>query len=236
MTKWRLKWTSERSVFVSDSESSFSPHIPNQLAGWITSQLQGIVATIPTQCGVLIEFDVHQCQAEDQWANVVKSIESFDRERSLKASSGSLPEREIQIPVCYDESLAPDLIHVANHLSLHPKKVIELHKSVPYSVCAIGFMPGFGYMKGLHESLRLPRMKTPRTRIPAGSVAIAEDMTAVYPHQSAGGWHLIGRAPVQLFNPQREEPSVLCVGDTVRFEQITLEEYNSYSCSEQWGD
>lgn len=229
MSEWQLGWTSERSIWAEIPDATNQSRVPSQLAAWISSQsTKSIRAAIPSSCGVLIEFDVQKCTPEDSWSIVVKLIESFDRERCTTQSTEASFAREIQIPVCYDEQLAPDLKEIAHRLNCHLEHIIELHSAVVYSVDTVGFMPGFGYLRTLHDSLRLPRKKTPRTQVPAGSVAIAESMTAVYPHQSAGGWHLIGRTPKRLFNPNHKEPAVLRVGDSVRFEQITFEEFNNY--------
>lgn len=191
---------------------------------------------MPSSSGVLIEFDVQHCANQDLWLIVEQMIESFQSERIDSQSTDGLLAREILIPVCYDKQHAPDLKTAAHQLNCHLEQIIERHSAVAYSVDTVGFMPGFGYLSGLHDSLRLPRKEVPRTRVPAGSVAIAENMTAVYPHQSAGGWHLIGRTPKILFNPTRQEPAMLRVGDTVRFKQITHDEYVDHQQTQQWGD
>lgn len=167
---------------------------------------------------------------------VVGMLESFARERPLSGSTTALAPREVRIPVCYDGSFAPDMNEVAQRLGYHPDKIVEMHTAAHYTVDTIGFMPGFGYLSPLHDSLRLPRKTIPRTHVPAGSVAIAENMTAVYPNQSAGGWHLIGRTPLRLFEPENKDPALLRIGDSVRFEPITLEEFNDHDVTQQWGD
>jgi len=236
MSEWQLGWTSERSIWAKMPDASSQSGLPSQLAAWITSQSTNVIrAVAPSATGVLIEFDVQKCTLDDPWSTVVQMIESFERARSTTQSRETPLAREILIPVCYDDQLAPDLLQVAQRLNCHLDQIIEMHTAVVYSVDTMGFMPGFGYLSALHDSLWLPRKETPRTRVPAGSVAIAEGMTAVYPHQSAGGWHLIGRTPKQLFNPNHKEPAVLRVGDSVRFEQITLEEFNSYRDTPQRG-
>jgi len=237
MSEWQLGWTSERSIWAKMPGATIQSGVPSQLAAWISSQSTNFIrAAVPSSGGVLIEFDVQQCTLQDPWSTVMQMIDSFEREQRSSQSTESSLAREILIPVCYDEQLAPDLKEIAHRLNCHLEHIIELHFAVVYSVDTMGFMPGFGYLSGLHDSLRLPRKETPRTRVPAGSVAIAEGMTAVYPHQSAGGWHLIGRTPKQLFNPSHKEPALLRVGDSVRFEQITLEEFNSYRDTQQRGD
>jgi len=237
MSGWQLSWTSERSIWVTIPGAMIHSRVSSQLAAWISSKKsEAIRAAVPSSGGVLIEFYAQRYAVEDPWSTVVQMIESFEGERGSSGSPDASIAREIRIPVCYDEQLAPDMNQVAHRLNCYPEHIIELHSAVEYSVDSVGFMPGFGYLSALHDLLRLPRKKTPRTQVPAGSVAIAESMTAVYPHQSAGGWHLIGRTPKQLFNPNHKEPAVLRVGDSVRFEQITLEEFNHYRDTQQWGD
>ncbi|QDU87186.1 KipI antagonist [Pirellulimonas nuda] len=128
--------------------------------------------------------------------------------------------RQVSIPVCYAEEFAPDLAAVAQHAGVSPHEVIARHTQATYPVRAIGFSPGFPYLAGLCPSLHTPRRTTPRTRVPAGSVAIGGAQTGVYPQDSPGGWNLIGRTPLRLFSPAAEPPSLLAVGDVVRFEPI----------------
>lgn len=234
MCDWEIRWTSERSVWAQMPESMSDARVPSQLAAWIrTNALHGILAVIPSSSGVLIEFDAQLVNTEDTLLEAAELIESFDYEKITVGTDSNL--RDILIPVCYDPQVAPDIIEVANDLNSHPEQVIELHSAVSYRVNTIGFAPGFGYLRTLDQSLRIPRRETPRPRVPAGSVAIAEDMTAVYPFQSAGGWHLIGRTPMQLFDPLNENPSVLRVGDSVRFVRISFDEYIQHTSHEQWG-
>ena len=119
-----------------------------------------------------------------------------------------------EIPVWY---AGEDLAEVARTCSLSIAQVIELHSATEYRVGAIGFAPGFAYLGELHERLALPRLATPRTRVPAGSLAIAERQTAIYPQASPGGWHLVGLCPWALFDPARTPPCPLALGDRVRF-------------------
>ncbi|MGJ8635690.1 MAG: 5-oxoprolinase subunit PxpB [Phycisphaerales bacterium] len=237
MCGWQLRWTSERSIWAASPDDMLHSRVMSELVAWITSQhIASIRATTPSSGGVLIEFDTRLCIAEDPWSMVVGMLESFARERPLSGSTTALAPREVRIPVCYDGSFAPDMNEVAQRLGYHPDKIVEMHTAAHYTVDTIGFMPGFGYLSPLHDSLRLPRKTIPRTHVPAGSVAIAENMTAVYPNQSAGGWHLIGRTPLRLFEPENKDPALLRIGDSVRFEPITLEEFNDHDVTQQWGD
>jgi KipI family sensor histidine kinase inhibitor len=121
------------------------------------------------------------------------------------------------IPVFYGGQDGPDLPFVAQAAGLSESKVVALHTARPMPVLIVGFMPGFPYIGELPSTLRLPRRSEPRTAVPAGSVALANDQTGIYPRRSPGGWHLIGRTDVALFDPLREPPALLQAGDYVQF-------------------
>jgi len=135
------------------------------------------------------------------------------------------PPKESVIPVCYGGEFGPDIAFVAAHNHIGTDDVIRLHSEPSYPIYMLGFSPGFPFLGGLSEKLHTPRLTSPRTRVPAGSVGIANNQTGIYPIASPGGWQLIGRSPVRLFDPQRPEPFLLCAGDTLRFEPITPGEY-----------
>jgi KipI family sensor histidine kinase inhibitor len=152
--------------------------------------------------------------------------------RQVHQSLASLalpPPRLVEIPVCYGGELGPDLGFVAHHNQLTEQEVVSLHSGTDYLVYMIGFTPGFPYLGGLDERLHTPRLASPRKKVPAGSVGIANGQTGVYPIQSPGGWQLIGRTPVQLFDPGREEPFLLAAGDTLHFVAIDYPRYQELS-------
>ncbi|MET8758105.1 5-oxoprolinase subunit PxpB [Lentzea sp. NPDC004782] len=122
--------------------------------------------------------------------------------------------REVTIPVTYD---GPDLDLVAETANVSPEEVVRLHTGATYEVAFCGFAPGFGYLTGLPPSLQQPRLDSPRTKVPAGSVGIAGEFTAAYPRATPGGWRLIGRTDITLFDPKAETPALLQPGDRVRF-------------------
>jgi len=139
------------------------------------------------------------------------------------------PGRKISIPVCYDPSLGVDLPWVSSHLNLSVDEIISLHTSVAYRVYMIGFIPGFPYMGTLPEQLEVPRKQTPSLKIPMGSVAIAGKQTGIYPAEVPGGWQVIGRTPLKMFDPSKSPCSFLNAGDLVSFQPITLEAFNQYA-------
>lgn len=153
----------------------------------------------------------------------------------LKISSQITAEKNtdtkdsIIIPVCYDHTLGFDLPWVAEYLKCSAEEIIALHIQQIYRVYMIGFIPGFPYMGILPEKLQVPRKQTPSMKIPTGSVAIAGKQTGIYPAEVPGGWHVIGRTPLQMFNKTQEPYSYLNAGDMIQFKPITLEEFNQYS-------
>ena len=134
----------------------------------------------------------------------------------------------IRIPVCYGGEYGPDLDVVARLHDRSPQAIVDEHTAGDYLVAMIGFLPGFPYLEGLHTSLHTPRRATPRTSVPAGSVGIGGSSTGVYPFASPGGWHLIGRTPITLFDARRAQPSLLQAGDRVRFVAITPAEWREH--------
>lgn len=133
--------------------------------------------------------------------------------------------RVIEIPVCYGGEYGEDLEALARDHGLGVEEAIALHSGTAYHVHMLGFVPGFAYLGGLDARLATPRRDTPRAHVPAGSVAIAGEQTAVYPLETPGGWQIIGRTPLQLFNPDASPPSLLNAGDTVRFKPIAAREF-----------
>jgi inhibitor of KinA len=136
--------------------------------------------------------------------------------------------RSIEIPVCYDPEFALDLEIVAHHAQISSREVVDLHSAAEYRVSCIGFVPGFPFLAGLPRKLATPRRATPRKEIPAGSVGIGGAQTGIYPLRSPGGWNLIGRTPLRLFDPEKSPPAFLRAGDRVRFRAITREEFEIF--------
>jgi inhibitor of KinA len=140
-------------------------------------------------------------------------------------SSKEEPGRVIELPVCYETEFALDLEEVAKKAELSPEEVTHRHVSGEYRVLMMGFAPGHAYMGGLDPELAVPRRASPRAIVPAGAVAIANEQTVVYPYAISGGWNVIGRTPMTLFDATRARPSLLWPGDRVRFRAITREKF-----------
>ena len=147
-------------------------------------------------------------------------------EAQLSDLSNEFLERTIEIPVCYDLSLAPDLQELASMHGISAEELIEIHCSKTYRVYMIGFLPGFAYMGTVDDRIASPRKASPRTIVPAGSVGIAGSQTGIYPFASPGGWQLIGQTPLHLFDASKENPTLLEPGDQVCFHAISLEAFH----------
>jgi len=173
--------------------------------------LAGIVERVPTYRSLLIVFDPLNTDSVALQAELLR-LAGGDL-----AQSPVTPGHLIDIPVRYGGSDGPDLDDVATHCGLTPADVIAQHAAVTYQVAMLGFAPGFAYLLGLPPTLATPRLATPRLRVPPGSVGIAGSQTGIYALSTPGGWRIIGRTPLQLFDPNREEPFLVEAGDRVRF-------------------
>jgi KipI family sensor histidine kinase inhibitor len=143
--------------------------------------------------------------------------------------------RTVEVPVCYDAAFAPDLAEVADRCKLKVEEVIRRHSASPHRVLMVGFAPGHPYIGGLDAKLSVPRRTTPRPKVEAGSVAIANAQSVVYPFTISGGWNLIGRTPLRIFDASRERPALMAPGDRVKFTPISREEFDRLATAESRG-
>lgn len=183
------------------------------------ARLPGLVETVPTFRSLLVVYDPLETSRRDLQTAVEAELEN-----ARPSESGG---RLWRLPVRYEPALGPDLEETAGALGLSSGRLIELHAATEYFVYMLGFMPGFAYMGDLPAELDRPRRTEPRVRVPAGSVAIAGRLTTVYPWESPGGWHLIGRCPVPLYNGDRAAPVLLAAGDRLRFEPVDRAAYDA---------
>jgi inhibitor of KinA len=180
---------------------------------------------VPALCGLALHFDpdhpglpaklLEECEA--LLADAFKSAGKFE-------DSG----RMVEVPVCYSTEFGLDLADIAARTGLSQAEIAKRHAKSEHRVLMVGFAPGQPYIGGLDPKLAVPRRATPRTRMPAGAVAIANAQTAVYPYETPGGWSIIGRTPLKVFDPQREPASLFAPGDRVRFVSITAGEFERY--------
>lgn len=177
----------------------------------------GLVETVPSFRALLVQYDplaTSRADLETQVRGLFAGLQPQQRAGRLW-----------RLPVCYAPDFGPDLAEVADRCKLTPEQVVALHTGGRYFVYMLGFMPGLAYMGGLDADLHLPRRSSPRTKVPQSSVAIAESMTTIYPWESPGGWHLLGRTPLRLFDAARSEPILLAAGDEVTYVAISTGDY-----------
>ncbi len=183
----------------------------------------GVIEVVPAFATVTVFYDPVRI---GDYAQLCTTLEA--RAERADASLLTQESRRVEIPVCYGGDLGPDLDAVAGHSGLSMERVIDLHCGVDYLVHAIGFAPGFAYLGGLPDKIHTPRRATPRTLVPAGSVGIGGEQTGIYPLATPGGWNLIGRTPLKMFDAARTEPALLRVGDRVTFCAIGAEEFAAW--------
>ena len=180
--------------------------------------IEGIIETVPAYCSLLVCFDPLKVDLLQVEAELEKAVQSTNEHFF------SQPIVTV-IPVCYGGDLGPDLEFVSDYCKLAPEEVIAFHSAPNYLIYMLGFTPGFPYLGGMDPRIATPRLENPRTKIPAGSVGIAGEQTGIYPIESPGGWRIIGRSPIKIYDPFREPPVLFSSGNYLRFEPITLQEY-----------
>jgi len=179
---------------------------------------EGVAVVVPAYRSLAVVYD--------PLVTTPGELRTILRRLSTRLADADIPPPcTVEIPVCYGGDLGPDIAFVAEHNGLDVRDVIAIHTARPYHIYTIGFAPGFCYLGGLDERLHTPRLETPRVVVAAGSVGIAEAQTGIYPLDSPGGWRLIGRTPLKLFDARRERPFLYQTGDSLRFVAISPEEY-----------
>jgi len=189
----------------------------------------GFVDRVPAFASVAVHYEPLQVNAggdrspHDAFVAVLRQLLADVRDDTLPSP------RVVDIPVCYGGELGPDLEDVARQHGIDAREVIEIHAAGDYLVYMVGFMPGFAYLGGLSSRIATPRRQTPRTAVPAGSVGIGGEQTGIYPLVSPGGWNLIGRTPLRIFDINRSEAALLATGDRVRFHPISIDEFTAWA-------
>jgi KipI family sensor histidine kinase inhibitor len=214
-------------AFTVEFGNEISPQINDQVmalhaaigAAKAAGKLAGVVETVPSMRSLMVTYDPMAISRADLQPRIDTLIAG-----GLKTG---LKSRRVTIPCCYDDpEFAPDLEEVAERAKKTPEQVIAAHLASAFKVYVLGFMPGLAYIAGLDQSLYLPRRPEPRVRVPRSSVAIAMDMTTIYPFESPGGWHLIGRTPLWMFDQRREQPVFLAPGDSLTFQRVDRKTYD----------
>lgn len=192
--------------------------IRNMVMAIDENTIKGISEIIPTYRSILIIYDPLLIEYNNL-------IEYLKETYSSLGDSSEGATRIVELPTVYGGEYGPDIEFVAKHNNLTVEQVIKLHSSTDYLLYMLGFTPGFGYLGGMKKEIETPRLQVPRTKIPAGSTGIAGNQTGIYPIDSPGGWQLIGRTPVKLYDPLATTPILLNAGDYVRFVPISEKEY-----------
>jgi len=189
----------------------------------------GFVDRVPAFASVTVHYEPSCVGATGDQSPHDAFVEHLRRLLSDVRDDSLPPPRVVEIPVCYGGALGPDIDDVARQHGIAAREVVDIHVSGDYLVYMVGFMPGFAYLGGLSPRLATPRRQTPRTAVPAGSVGIGGEQTGVYPLVSPGGWNLIGRTPLRIFDIDRDEAALLATGDRVRFRAISIDEFNAWA-------
>ena len=207
-----------RIVFGVDISPPINAHIRRFCHSLEVKPIWGVTEWVPGYAAVTVYYR--------PWDIAYDALCGELARRGQRRANAPRPEaRRVEIPVCYGGDYGPDLGEVAAAHGLTPAQVIERHSGVDYLVYFLGFLPGFPYLGGLDPSLATPRRATPRRSVPAGSVGIAGAQTGVYPLETPGGWQIIGRTPICLYDPHRQPPTLLAAGAYVRFISITARQF-----------
>ena len=187
--------------------------------------IAGLVELVPAYTTVGVFLDPARTETLDELRASLERLLARDSE-----STGDVADRAmIEVPVCYEGEFAVDLDEVARHTNLSRDEVVRRHSTAVYLVSCVGFTPGWAYLSGLPAELATPRRASPRKEVPAGAVAIGGTQTGIYPRKSPGGWNIIGRSPLQLFDVSRDPPALLQAGDRVRFREISRKEFDAFA-------
>lgn len=183
-------------------------------------QLDGIIELVPTYCALLVEYDA-MLYSYSEICNIIEPT----LEEGMANTTNELVT-VVEVPTVYGGEFGPDLRFVASHNHLSEDEVISIHSGTDYLVYMLGFIPGFTYLGGMDPRIATPRLSSPRTLIPAGSVGIAGEQTGTYPSDSPGGWQIIGRTPVTMYDMSKAQAALLKAGDYVRYVPIDESEFH----------
>jgi KipI family sensor histidine kinase inhibitor len=191
------------------------------------AQLDGVLECVPTFRSLMVHYDPIALSTSSLSASIGELMQRL----RVREDAG----RVWQLPACYDPLIAPDLDQVAARTGLSSAQVVECHSGATYHVYMLGFLPGMAYLGDVPPELELPRLATPRLKVPAGSLGIATTMTCVYPMDTPAGWHLIGRCPVPFLERRPQPMALLAAGDRVTFVPVSLREYEQLAAQSAAG-
>jgi len=190
-------------------------------------KIEGVLSLVPAYSSLTIVYNAEV----NNYTALVKKIEEIFYENETIDTKQKQSNKNIEIPICYDDEFGIDLGELSNTLNLSVEQIIELHLSQSYRVFMIGFLPGFPYLGKLNDRIFTNRRKIPRKKVAAGSVGIAALQTGIYPIEAPGGWNIIGRTPSLIFNAKKKNPFLLNVSDNVTFKRISKNDFKKYSSS-----
>lgn len=234
-SNWRIEAVGDRCLLVglgTEVDPATSARVHALVRRLREQPIAGVRDVVPAFTTVALHYRP-ECFGPSPFAALREQLlERLSRPLEATADSGCV----VEVPVCYgttDKDYGPDLAEVAQRCGLSPAEVVERHLASAHRVYMLGFAPGFPFIGGLDPTLSMPRRAQPRTRIPPGSVAIAREQTCIYPLETPGGWNLIGRTPLRLFDPAAEVPCRLAPGDTIRFTAIDQADYLALLAEQQ---
>ena len=217
----RILPTGDRALTV-EFGNEINEQINAHLMGFINkvkeNHIKGIEEMIPSFRAVLVHYNP-ALHSYSQMSEIIRGV------LNQQISDVGHKRRIVEVPVCYENGLGPDIEFVASHAGLSIEEVIKIHSKDPYLIYMLGFQPGFPYLGGLDERIHTPRLETPRLKLEAGSVGIGGAQTGLYPMESQGGWQIIGLTPVKCYNPSAQRPIPYCAGDYIKFVPISYDEY-----------
>lgn len=200
-------------------DPTINRHIRQTIERIKALQLEGIIELVPTYCALLVEYDAMLYS----YSEICNTIEPTLEEGMTNTTNELVTV--VEVPTVYGGEFGPDLSFVASHNHLSEDEVISIHSGTDYLVYMLGFIPGFTYLGGMDPRIATPRLSSPRTLIPAGSVGIAGEQTGTYPSDSPGGWQIIGRTPVTMYDMSKAQAALLKAGDYVRYVPIDESEF-----------
>lgn len=192
---------------------------------WQKHPIEGVTDLIPAYSSITLVYDAALIQQQSRGLSPFTWLSQKINSTPIAETAQQELIAPLVVPVCYDPSLAPDLEFAAQFARLSIEEFIQLHSSKLYKVYMLGFLPGFAYMASVDERIRLPRKESPRKLVAAGSVGIAGEQTGIYPLDAPGGWQLIGKTPLRMFDISMEEPCFFKPGNQVKFEPISLDAF-----------
>lgn len=201
-------------------DPTINRHIRQTIERIKALQLEGIIELVPTYCALLVEYDA-MLYSYSKICNIIEPT----LEEGMTNTTNELVT-VVEVPTVYGGEFGPDLSFVASHNHLSEDEVISIHSGTDYLVYMLGFIPGFTYLGGMDPRIATPRLSSPRTLIPAGSVGIAGEQTGTYPSDSPGGWQIIGRTPVTMYDMSKAQAALLKAGDYVRYVPIDESEFH----------